>query len=103
MYETLKKDYSHKKLTTTTDDYGDETKTYTSQGSISMFISLSNEAVVQSSGFDLTQCSHVGLTNSTALSKGDLVADKYEVQFINGVGAENIVFMKEVESNGYFN
>lgn len=102
MYEALKKNYSHKKLTITTDDYGEEVKSYIVQGSVSMFISLSNEAVVQSSGFDLTQCSHVGLTNSTALSKGDIVADKYEVQFVNQAGAENIIMMKEVESNGCF-
>ena len=102
MYEALKKNYSHKKLTITTDDYGEEVKSYIVQGSVSMFISLSNEAVVQSSGFDLTQCSHVGLTNSTALSKGDIVADKYEAQFVNQPGAENIIMMKEVESNGCF-
>ena len=46
MYEALKKNYSHKKLTITTDDYGEEVKSYIIQGSVSMFISLSNEAVV---------------------------------------------------------
>ena len=102
MYEALMKNNCNNKLTMINNDYGEDVKNYITQSSVSMFISLSNEAVVQSSGFDLTQCSHVGLTNSTALSKGDIVADKYEVQFINQAGAENIVIMKEIESNGCF-
>lgn len=104
MFNSKYKYYTRKIKTISTDAYGEEIETYTiaSPNRIRMFISLSNESVLQSNDMRIQQCSHIGLTQAR-ITVGDLIDDKYEVQFINNAGREKIVYMKEIENDGTFN
>ena len=82
--------------------YNETIESYAAAADIHMFISLSNESVLKSNDMRIQQCSHIGLTHDT-VSVGDVIDDKFEVQFINNAGKEKIVFMKEIENNGSFN
>ena len=101
MFNSKKQVYSRKTPTTAVNDYGEKITTFASSGTTLMFISLSNEEMLQSNDMRIQQCSHIGLTKDT-LTVGEIIDDKYEVQFINGAGRENIIYMKEIESNGSF-
>ena len=101
MFNSKKKTYSRKVRTTYTNPYNETIEEYAAAADIYMFISLSNESVLQSNDMRIQQCSHIGLTTDT-VSVGDLIDDKYEIQFINNAGREKIVFMKEIENNGRF-
>lgn len=102
MFNSKKNTYSRQSLVKTTNIYGEDVESYTAAANVHMFISLSNESVLQSNDMRIQQCSHIGLTLDS-VSVGDLIDDKYEVQFINNAGREKIVFMKEIENNGSFN
>ena len=101
MFNSKKQVYSRKTPTTAVNDYGEKITTFASSGTVLMFISLSNEEMLQSADMRIQQCSHIGITKDT-LSIGDVIDDKYEVQFINSAGRENIIYMKEKESDGTF-
>lgn len=101
MFEAKKKTYSRQSLVKTTNMYGEDIESYTAAADIHMFLSLSNESVLQSNDMRIQQCSHIGLTKD-AIEVGDLIDEKYEVQFVNNAGREKIVFMKEIENNGTF-
>ena len=103
MFNSKAKFYSRKIKSVNTDEYGEPIVTYTaaSPTHIKMFISLSNEITTSSQDMRIQQCSHIGLTKAT-VTVGDLIDDKYEVQFINNAGREKIVYMKEIESDGSF-
>ena len=102
MFNSKKRSYDVYELIETENDYGESVKDWESSYVVSMFISLSNQMTTQSNDMRIQQCSHIGLTNDS-LNIGDRVDNKYEVQFINRAGRENIVYMQEIESNGYFN
>lgn len=102
MFNSKKKTYSRMARIESTNSYNETIEGYTPAADIHMFISLSNESVLQSNDMRIQQCSHIGLTLDS-LNVGDLIDDKYEVQFINNAGKEKIVFMKEIENNGSFN
>lgn len=102
MFNSKKKKYDLYVLSSTTNAYGETVESWAkAKSQITMFISLSNEITTQSADMRIQQCTHIGLTNDS-LNIGDRVANKYEVQFINKAGRENIVFMKEIESDGNF-
>lgn len=101
MFNSKKKVYERQTPATIVNAYGEKVETLASSGTVLMFISLSNEEMLSSADMRIQQCSHIGLTNDE-VSVGDLIGGKYEVQFINNVGREKIVFMKERESNGTF-
>lgn len=102
MFNSMKKTYTRKTVSITTNGYGEDIETYTAASDVLMFISLSNEEINNSNDMRIRECSHIGLTSSS-ISVGDIIADKYEVQFINAVEVEKIVFMKEIDNDGYFN
>ena len=103
MFNCKKKSYTRKTKTVSTDNpYNEKVETYIPSTHILMFISLSNEMTLSSQDMRIQQCSHIGLTKDEIL-EGDLIDDKYEVQFVNNAGREKIVFMKEIENNGSFN
>ena len=103
MFNCKKKTYTRKTKTVSTDNpYKEKIETYTPSADIVMFVSLSNETTMSNQDMRIQQCSHIGLTKDSVLV-GDLIDDKYEVQFINNAGREKIVFMKEIENNGSFN
>ena len=102
MFNSKKQIYSRKTKIITSNIYNEQIETYTPTENILMFISLSNESVMESNDMRIQQCSHIGLTNDY-LQVGDLIDDKYEVLFINKAGREDIVFMKERENDGSFN
>lgn len=101
MFNSKKQRYTRQMKTTTTNRYNETVEGYTAAADVNMFISLSNESVMKSNDMRIQQCSHIGLTSDNVLV-GDLIDDKYEVQFVNKAGRENIVFMKEYENNGSF-
>ena len=102
MFERRKKTYTRKtKSVSTSNTYNEPIETYTAATSVRMFISLSNEMTMVNQDMRIQQCSHIGLTRSE-IGEGDLIDDKYLVQFINKAGREKIVFMKEIENNGSF-
>ena len=101
MFNSKKKTYTRKVKSITTNSYNETIEGYAAAAEIQMFISLSNESVLQSNDMRIQQCSHIGLTTDT-VTIGDLIDDKYEVQFINNAGREKIVYMKEIENNGSF-
>ena len=102
MFNSKKKTYTRKAKTITTNAYNEKIENYAAAAEIHMFISLSNESVIQSNDMRIQQCSHIGLTRGT-VTVGDLIDDKFEVQFINNAGKEKIIYMKEIENDGSFN
>ena len=102
MFNSKKRTYTRQVRTITTNAYNEKIEGYAAAANIHMFISLSNESVLQSNDMRIQQCSHIGLTKDT-VAIGDLIDDKYEIKFINNAGKEKIVFMKEIENNGSFN
>lgn len=102
MFNSKKRAYTRKVKSITTNAYNETIEGYAAAADVYMFISLSNESVLQSNDMRIQQCSHIGLTKDT-VAVGDLIDDKYEIQFINNAGKEKIVFMKEIENNGSFN
>ena len=102
MFNSKKQSYSRKIRSITTNEYNEQIESYTTADNIKMFISLSTESETNSNDMRIQECTHVGLTKDI-VTKGDLIADKYKVTFVNGAGAENIVYMREIENNGCFN
>lgn len=102
MFNSKKRTYTRKVKSITTNSYNETIEAYTAAADVNMFISLSNESVLQSNDMRIQQCSHIGLTKDT-VAIGDVIDDKYEITFINNAGKEKIVFMKEIENNGSFN
>ena len=102
MFNSKKQMYTRKTRTTSTNPYNETIEGYNVAADGYMFISLSNESVIKSNDMRIQQCSHIALTNDQVL-EGDLIDEKYQVQFVNRAGRENIVFMKEYENNGSFN
>lgn len=102
MFNSKKQKYPRKSKVVTKNEYNESIEGYAAAANVNMFISLSNESVMQSNDMRIQQCSHIGLTKNEVLV-GDLIDDKYEVQFINNAGKEKIVFMKEIENDGNFN
>lgn len=101
MFNSKKQTYTVKRLSTTTNDYGEQLESYSQAANILMFISLSNEITQSSQDMRIQQCSHIGLTQDS-VSLGDVIDDKYTVEFINNAGREKIVYLKEFENNGSF-
>lgn len=102
MFNCKKQSYTRKTRNVSTDNpYNEQVETYIPSNTILMFISLSNEMTLASNDMRIQQCSHIGLTKDD-VEVGDLIDDKYEVQFINNAGREKIVFMKEIENDGSF-
>ena len=104
MFNSKKKSYTRKVRIDidTSNDFNEPIEEYAAAANINMFISLSNEITLSSQDMRIQQCSHIGLTNDVILA-GDIIDDKYEVQFVNKAGREKIVYMKELENNGSFN
>ena len=101
MFNSKKKFYSRESKVVYKNAYNEKIEEYVPAADVLMFISLSNESVIQSNDMRIQQCSHIGLT-SYVLNVGDRIDGKYEVQFINNAGREKIVFMKEIENDGNF-
>lgn len=102
MFNSKKEKYPRKTRVVTKNEYNESIETYAAAADVNMFISLSNESVMKSNDMRIQQCSHIGLADNEVLV-GDVIDDKYEVQFINDAGRETIVFMKEIENDGTFN
>jgi len=103
MFNSKKKSYTRKVRIDidTSNDFNEPIEEYATAANVNMFISLSNEITFSSQDMRIQQCSHIGLTLDEVLV-GDIIGEKYEVQFVNKAGRENIVFMKEIESDGCF-
>lgn len=96
-----KQKYTREVMVETKNDYGEEVVSYVPASNIEMFISLQSHNEVITNDVGVTQCTHVGITSDT-VTIGDRINGKWEVIFINKAGREDIVYMKEINSNGIF-
>lgn len=101
MFNSMKKTYSRKTVSKQINEYGESIDNYTDAEDVSLFVSLISKQLNAVNDMRVLQCSHVGIT-ADEISMGDIIGDRFIVEFINESAKEKIVFMREMESNGYF-
>lgn len=99
MFESKKQKLTLKTYTATADEYGQKVKTLDSTGYINIFISLASKYQTDTNDMRIQQCTHIGISYDTC-SVGQIIDDKYEIQFINALTREKIIYLKEIESDG---
>lgn len=103
MFENMIKEYVVYGETTEQDEYNQEIISYEPIGTINMVMSLNTRTITGDENIVVTQCDVVGITKDSGVTKGMLI-DKYEVVYVIPFKRDRYyVYLKERESNGYFN
>ena len=102
MFNSKMAAYKLEKPITTQNDYGENVTSFTAAGKVKMFISLSSESVTSGSDVRVNQSTHVGLTRDSSIRKGMRIGGKYIVEFVDASARDIIIYMKEVDNNGYY-
>lgn len=100
MFNSLMKWYSRKQKTVEKDDFNQQVVTYTPEEDTQMFISLLNQNDYLQNNVRIKQASHTGITWDNDIQVGDIIGDRYTVTYINNEAFPNLVYLKEMESNG---
>lgn len=83
------------------DEYNQKVPTYKVAGNVQMVISLITKEDYTQNNLKIKQASHTAITFDD-VNVGDIIGDQYEVEYVNKVGRENLVYLKENEGNGIF-
>lgn len=103
MFENMIKEYIVYGEVTETDEYNQTITSYEPIGTIEMILGLSARTALSNEALDITQCDVIGVTKDSGVAKGMLI-DKYEVVYVIPFKrGRYYVYLKERESNGYFN
>ena len=103
MFENMIKEYIVYDKTIEQDEYNQEIISYKAIGTINMVMGLNARAAVDIDGMNITQCDIIGITRDDGVTKGMLI-DNYEVVYVVPFKRNRYyVYLKERESNGYFN
>lgn len=94
MFNSQKRKYSRKAVVYTKDTYNQDIPSYIPQPDVEMFISLRDNNLLVQNDMRIQQSTHIALTTGS-VNIGDIIADKYEVTYINDMGRELIVFMRD--------
>ena len=101
MFNSLKKEYSRLEKVVQEDAYNQKIPSYAPAEDVLMVISLITNEDYTQNDMRIKQATHTALTQDN-VEIGDIIGDQYEVTFVNTAGRENLVFLKEMESNGIF-
>lgn len=101
MFNNMRKQYSRLEKVIEPDGYNQDVPHYKVAEDVTMFISLITKDDYNQNDMRIKQASHTALTQDN-VDIGDIIGDHFEVTYVNKVGRENLVYLKEMESNGIF-
>ena len=101
MFNNMRKQYSRLEKVIEPDGYNQDVPHYKVAEDVTMFISLITKDDYNQNDLRIKQASHIGITFDD-ISIGDIIADHFEATYVNKMGRDNLVYLKEMESNGIF-
>lgn len=100
MFNSKKKDYKIYTFEVKTNAYGEQIKTKKFLKNCSMFISFNAYQNTTSNDIRLKDCAYTAITDDFALDVGMVIEDRWQIVHINSDGKENLLYLKEVVTNG---
>ena len=100
MFNSKKRDYKVYTFEVKTNAYGEQIKTKKFLKTSSMFISFNDYQRMTSNDVRLKECTYTAITNDFALDVGMVIEDRWQIIHINSDGKENLLYLKEVVTNG---
>lgn len=101
MFNNQKKSYSRSAVSYTDDTYNQKTPSYSTAADVNMFISLLANTDYISNDLRIKQATHIATTFDD-VAIGDIIGNAFEVTFVDKSHRENLVYLKERQSNGIF-
>lgn len=94
MFNSQKRRCSRKAVVYKKDAYNQDIPEYLPQPDVEMFISLRDNTLTEQNDMRIQQSTHIALTTD-GVNIGDIISDTYEVTYVNDMGRELIVFMRD--------
>lgn len=98
MFNSSQKNYKISQPEKTKDSYNQEIIEYKEKGTAKLFISLNTFNNYTGNETWVTKCEYVATTTSHLPQKGDLVDDKYLVEFVVEAGRDRFLYLKEFQN-----